>query len=429
MTAATESPAGGGGSPATFEYRLPSLGADMDVGRVVEWKVAIGDEVHRGDVMAVVETEKSDIDIEIWHDGVVTELLVPLGEELPVGTPIAVLRPLDGAAGDAPVPADVVPTGAAAPGPSSEEEPVDAAPDDDGSVASWFAGPAESVKPQPSGAPTRVAASPLARRLAEERGVDLAAVVGTGPGGAVVRSDVEAHEVTPPREAAVRKPVSSADSMRALIAERMTTANREIPHYFLAQDVDVSPVLEWLTKRNEDRPIAERVLPAALYLKAVALAAAAHPELNGFWVDGGFRPGEAVNVAMAVSLRRGGLVTPNVADADERTVDEIMAQLREFVAAARTGTLRGSWMTGATITLTNLGDKGSDLVHGVINPPQVALVGMGAARDRPWVVDGELAVRPVMTVTLAADHRATDGVTGARMLTAIAHALADPEGL
>jgi pyruvate dehydrogenase E2 component (dihydrolipoamide acetyltransferase) len=217
--------------------------------------------------------------------------------------------------------------------------------------------------------------------------------------------------------------------MRSIIAERMARSNREIPHYHLARDVDLAALDSWLVTRNADRPIAERVLPAALYIRAVALAAARHPELNGYWVDDEFEPGTAVNVAMAISLRKGGLVAPHVGAADERSVDEIMSTLSEMVAAARTGTLRSSWMTGATITITNLGDTGADLVHGVISPPQVALIGFGRVSQRPWVVDDALTVRPVVTITLAADHRATDGAVGSRFLTTLATLLEDPENL
>ena len=209
----------------------------------------------------------------------------------------------------------------------------------------------------------------------------------------------------------------------------MARSNREIPHYHLARDVDLATLDSWLITRNADRPIAERVLPAALYIRAVALAAARHPELNGYWIDNEFEAGTAVNVAMAISLRKGGLVTPHVGAADECSVDDIMSTLTEMVAAARTGTLRSSWMTGATITITNLGDTGADLVHGVISPPQVALVGFGRVSQRPWVVDDVLVIRPVVTITLAADHRATDGAVGSRFLTTLATLLGDPEKL
>lgn len=402
------------GEALTFEYELPSLGADMDEGRVVEWRVGVGDTVHRGDVVAIVETEKSDIDIEIWTDGVVVDLLVDVNELIPVGTPVMRLRAIGAA------PQEFPPQESAPSDPASEER---AEVVDDG-------GRAQDVVPA-----GRVRASPLARRLAAERDVDLGSVHGSGPDGAVVRADLDtAVPATMPvtdepggeKPAAKRDPT---DAMRGLIAERMSTSNREIPHYHLERDVDLTVLLAWLEESNTYRPIAGRVLPAAVYIRAVALAAARHPEVNGFWVDGGFEPGEAVNVAMAISLRRGGLVTPHIADADDRDLDEIMEMLRERVAASRTGSLRGSWMTGSTITITNLGDTGADLVHGVISPPQVALVGFGRVSERPWVVDGDVVARSIVTVSLAADHRATDGATGSRFLTTLAELLEHPEEL
>ena len=185
----------------------------------------------------------------------------------------------------------------------------------------------------------------------------------------------------------------------------------------------------WLTERNAQRPIAERILPAACFIRAVALAAARHRELNGFWIDDHFEPAETINVATAISLRRGGLVTPHIERADERSLDEVMAALGELVAAARTGNLRASWMSGATITITHLGDSGADLVHGVISPPQVALVGFGRSRDRPWAIDGDIVVRPTVTATLAADHRATDGAVGSRFIATLATLIETPEDL
>jgi pyruvate dehydrogenase E2 component (dihydrolipoamide acetyltransferase) len=224
-------------------------------------------------------------------------------------------------------------------------------------------------------------------------------------------------------------PRRSGDTMRSVIAERMATANREIPHYHLARDIELGTLDRWLTDRNAQRPINERIVPAACFIRAVALAAARHRDLNGFWIDGRFEPAESVNVATAISLRRGGLVTPHIERADERTLDEVMAALSELVAAARTGNLRASWMSGATITVTHLGDSGADLVHGVISPPQVALVGFGRSRRRPWALGDDVVVRPVVTTTLAADHRATDGAVGSRFLATLATLIDQPEDL
>ncbi len=405
-----------------FDYLLPSLGADMDEGRVVEWRVAVGDTVHRGDLMAVVETEKSDIDIEIWHDGVVEEFLVAIGELIDVGTPIVRLRHLDADGGAAET--------AGAPSSRSSRP----APPPAGAEASAAPPEVSAAPPEPmpaAGTDRRVPASPYARRLAAERGLDLATIEGTGPHGAVVEADVR-RTATPAVASAATMATErqrTPASMRALIAERMSRANREIPHYHLARDVDVGSLDAWLAERNANRPITERVLPAACLIRAVALAAAKHREFNGAWIDDHAEPADSINVAMAISLRRGGLVTPHVEAADRRSLDEVMERLNELVAAARSGTLRASWMTGSTITITHLGDTGADLVHGIISPPQLALVGFGRSRLRPWVVEDLVTIRPIVTATLAADHRATDGAAGSRFLATIAHHLEHPEDL
>ena len=407
-----------------FDYLLPSLGADMDEGRVVEWRVGVGDTVHRGDLIAVVETEKSDIDIEIWHDGIVEEFLVPVGELIDVGTPIVRLRHLD-ADGDA-----AETTGAPS---SRSSQPPPQPAGTDVSTALPEPTPAVDTEPTPAVDPDqRVLASPFARRLAAERGLDLSTIEGTGPHGAVVEADIRRTGTTAVANAAATRAPGrqrTPASMRALIAERMSRANREIPHYHLARDVDVGPLDAWLAERNASRPITERVLPAACLIRAVALAAAKHREFNGAWVDDHPEPADSINVAMAISLRRGGLVTPHVEAADRRSLDEVMERLNELVAAARSGTLRASWMTGSTITITHLGDTGADLVHGVISPPQLALVGFGRSRLRPWVIEDLVTIRPIVTATLAADHRATDGADGSRFLATIAHHLEHPEDL
>jgi pyruvate dehydrogenase E2 component (dihydrolipoamide acetyltransferase) len=408
-----------------FEYAMPSLGADMDEGRVIEWRVGPGDTVHRGDLIATVETEKSDIDIEIWHDGIIEEFLVDVGQLVDVGTPIARLRAVDHGAPPTTAPAAPVPAAEAAPAPAPSAS-ADRAP---------TATPPRAlvVTAAPTGAAGgRVPASPLARRLAAGRGLDLGAIHGSGPGGAVVEADVIAASAAATAAAGPlpdASPRRSPDTMRSVIAERMATSNREIPHYHLSRDLDVGPLESWLADRNADRPIAERILPAACFIRAVALAASRHRELNGFWIDDHFEPADSVNVATAISLRRGGLVTPQIERADQRSLAEVMAALTELVTAARTGRLRASWMTGATITVTHLGDTGADLVHGVISPPQVALVGFGRSRLRPWVIDDDVVVRPVVTSTLAADHRATDGAIGSRFLATLADLIDRPEDL
>ncbi|MFI5101648.1 MAG: 2-oxo acid dehydrogenase subunit E2, partial [Actinomycetes bacterium] len=297
----------------------------------------------------------------------------------------------------------------------------------------------------------RVEASPFARRRAAELGVDLAGVNGSGPGGAITVADGEAWPAppstsapppAPPHPAARRKkadvaaaPGAAGDAaqraaaMRTAIGQLMARSKREIPHYYLQTTVDLSALTDWLERRNAGRPVADRLLPVAALLKASALAARAVPEVNGFFLDGAFRRADHVHLGVAVSLRGGGLVAPAIHDADLLGLEELMAALKDLVARARAGRLRGSEMSDPTLTVTNLGDQGAELVHGVIYPPQVALVGLGRVVERPWAVDRMLTVRPVVTATLAADHRVTDGHRGGLYLAALAAALQKPEEL
>jgi pyruvate dehydrogenase E2 component (dihydrolipoamide acetyltransferase) len=209
----------------------------------------------------------------------------------------------------------------------------------------------------------------------------------------------------------------------------MERSNREIPHYYLSTDVDLARARTWLDQTNAKAPITERVLPAVLFLKAIALAARQVPEMNGWWIEGTFRPGDGIHLGIAISRREGEVMVPALHDVDAMSVAEVMAALRDLVRRARAGTLRSSELSGATLTVTNLGELGVGAVFGVIYPPQVALVGIGRMVDRPRAIDGMLAVRPTATLSLAADHRASDGYRGARFLAAIDALLQKPEEL
>jgi pyruvate dehydrogenase E2 component (dihydrolipoamide acetyltransferase) len=217
--------------------------------------------------------------------------------------------------------------------------------------------------------------------------------------------------------------------MRATIASVMTRSKREIPHYYLTTTVDLGRAMAWMTVRNRSLAVADRLVPAALTLKATALAAAEVPAVNGFWDEGRFQQQGQVHLGVAISLRGGGLVAPALHDAATRPLDEVMAAMRDLVTRARSGRLRDSELRDPTITVTNLGDLGAESVLGVIYPPQVALVGFGAVVERPGAVDGMLGVRPQTTLTLSADHRATDGFTGSRFLAAVDRHLQRPEDL
>jgi pyruvate dehydrogenase E2 component (dihydrolipoamide acetyltransferase) len=382
------------------DFVMPSLGADMEAGTIVEWRVHPGDVVHRGDIVAVVDTDKSDIEVEVFEDGVVEELLVDEGRSVPVGTPLARLGPS---------PATGAPVAAVAP-------------------AAVTAG-------GPAGEGGRVAASPYARRRAAEAGVDLHEVTGTGPGGAVRAEDLPAAAAPQAAPAAPAAPPAAraaprdrTESGRQAVAALMARSAREVPHYYLASTIDLGPALAWLAERNAARPVAERLLPAALLLKATALAARRVPTVNGTY-DDGFRPAAAVHLGVAIALRGGGLVAPALHDADQLDLDDLMAQLRDLVARARAGRLRGAELRDPTLTVTNLGDEGAEEVFGVIAAPQVALVGFGRIVERAWAVDGMVGARPTVRVTLAADHRASEGHEGSRFLAAIDQLLREPEGL
>jgi pyruvate dehydrogenase E2 component (dihydrolipoamide acetyltransferase) len=217
--------------------------------------------------------------------------------------------------------------------------------------------------------------------------------------------------------------------MRSAIASAMARSKREIPHYYLATDVDVSRAVAWLAAENARRSVGDRLLLGVLLLKATAKALVRVPELNGHYRDGRFAPGAGVHLGVAIAVRGGGLLAPALLDVDQKPLATLMSELRDLVARARRARLRGAETTAATLTVTSLGDLGVDAVYGVIQPPQVALVGFGAVRERPWAEAGLLGVRPVVTMTLSADHRVSDGLRGARLLSAIARELGEPERL
>lgn len=217
--------------------------------------------------------------------------------------------------------------------------------------------------------------------------------------------------------------------MRRAIGDLMARSKREIPHYYLATTIDMTNALTWSREHNAGLAVADRVVPSALLFKATALAARSFPEMNGHFVDGEFRPASTVRLGIPVALRGGGLLTPAIEDAQTLSPAELMARLRDLVNRAKAGRLRGTELAEPSLTVTNLGDQGVETVYGVIYPPQVALVGFGAVVERPWAVDGLLGVRPVVTATLSADHRVSDGHRGALFLAAIDEHLNHPEEL
>jgi len=405
-------------------FAMPALGADMETGKVVEWRVRPGTRVRPGQIVAVVETHKGAIDVECFVEGVIDDL-VPLGTELPVGAAMAQVRRAGEAAAPAPAPAPAPAAATAAPAAVAAAAPAPAAP-----LQAAF-----------GAAPARARVSPAARRRAADLGLDPEALAGTGADGAVTLADVELASSRPPvpapaaDAAAAAAPARTARGgfdpalMRQAIAAAMGRSKREIPHYYLSTTVDFAAAQAWLDDWNTAHEPAARLLPAVLLLKASARALAALPQLNGYWEREGFRAGPGIHPGWAIALRGGGLVAPAIHDADRQSLPALMAAMRDLVQRARSGGLRSSELTDPTVTVTSLGERGAESVHGVIYPPQVGLVGFGRVGLRPWVVDGAVVARPLVTLTLAADHRASDGHLGGQLLAAIDHALQNPAAL
>jgi len=420
------------------EFVMPSLGADMTAGTLAKWCVAVGDTVSQGDIIAEVETDKGLIEVEVFEAGVVEKLLIPEGEKVPVGTALAEIG--TGAASvtgsvtasvpepvsePAPVPGSIISAGAsevdldgpmASPAVRRRAHELDVALEgvhgsgDHGRITLDDVRGVAQTKAAPVAPSDRVRISPYARRIATGRGVDIAQVRGTGPGGAIQASDVLGAKVSALEPS---KSSTPAERMQRAIAAAMTRANDEIPHYYVEQSIDMGNALAWLRETNASLSVSERLVSGVLVLRAVARALRKHKKLN----------------ALAVSLRGGGLVAPALRNTDEGSLSELMARMTDLVARARSGTLRSSEMTSATITLTSLGERGVESVTPIIFPPQVAIVGCGATAERPWVIDGQVVARPVMRVTLGADHRVSNGHQGARFLSALDRLLQEPEKL
>lgn len=384
-------------------FVMPKLGADMTAGTLIAWHKKPGDPVKRGEVVAEVETDKGVIDVEIFTDGVMESQVVHPGEKVPVGAVLARIRDEKGMGEAA-----VVEAPSMGPRPTSFSPPAIAAP-----------------VPRAEG--DRVRISPSARTLAESLHVDVSKVAGTGPRGVITREDIE-------RAASAAKPAPTAPTeraarMRQAIAAAMSRSKREIPHYYLGTAIDLHRALAWLTVKNEKRSVTERILPGVLLFKGVALTLREFPEMNGFWVDDRFQASKAVHLGVAISMRQGGLIAPAIHDADQLSLGELMEKLRDLVQRTRAGSLRSSELSDPTITVTNLGEQGVESVYPIIYPPQVAIVGFGKVVERPWVVDGQVVSRPVVTATLAADHRVSDGHRGALFLAAVDRRLQEPEKL
>jgi len=386
-------------------YKMPSLGADMESGTLREWEAKEGDNVKKGDIIAELETAKGVIDAEVFEDGVVEKILVKPNSELPVGAPMAIIRAKNEKLEDLEKELEKLQQEASMP---KEEEKKEEVVQKKEEVA------------QPKQEENRIHITPLARKKAKELGVDINEVAKKIKGKISVE-DVE--------KAAKEKNIVYTSPMRQAIAAAMSRSNAEIPHYYLSTKVNMTPALNWIKELNSKRSIKDRILPAALLIKAVAKALEKVPTLNGFWIDNTLQISKEINPGIAIALRDEGLITPALLNVQDMDLDETMKSLSDLIGRTRKKKLKSSEVTKQTITITNLGDLGVEEVFGVIYPPQVAIVGFGKIVDQPWIENDAIAIRKVVTLSLAADHRASDGRIGAMFLNKIDKLLQKPEEL
>lgn len=360
-----------------YTIPMPSLGADMETGKLMDWKIKPGDHVKKGQVIAAVETSKSVVEIESFREGTVIELVGKLGEQIQVGQPIAKLEVIG----------------------------TDLAPDE----------PAQRV--------SHIKISPAARKLAQEHNLKIDMMVGSGAEGQIELKDVEASLLNMRSD----KPTTSGVNLRSAIAKIMTHSKKEIPHYYLKTQVSLDNFMNWIDKKNQNQPPEQRLLIPAVLCKAIIASLNENPLMNGYYNNDTFEPLSTINLGVAVALKTGGVLVPAIIDSQKMTLSELNNSFKDLLLRTAKGELRNRELTEGSITVTNMGDLGSHEVFGIIFPPQVAIIGLGRIHKVP-VIDGS-NIRPglVMNITLSADHRVTDGLTGAKFLANIEKHLTQPD--
>lgn len=401
-----------------YEVVMPQMGADMKEGTLIRWLKNEGDEVTRGEAIAEIETDKANIEIEAFEGGAFRKMLAQPGEVVAVGQVIGLIGTPDEdisqyGAERAPEPAMA---GAArtAP-PAAAAAPPSKAP------------PAEQAKPSGDG---HVRASPVARRMAEEKGIDLSRVSGTGPEGRITREDVEAFVQGQPAapEKRPEAPLESMSRMRQAIARRMTKSKREAPHYYVTVDVEMTEAQRLRAQLNAGLGEEGHISVNDLLVKASAKALVRYPIFNTWFVDEQVRQQEMQNVCIAIALDE-GLIAPAIIDCARKTLVEIAQASRSLAERARSGSLKPDEFSAGTFTVSNLGMYGIDELIAIIQPPQTAILGVGRVKQQPVVRDGKVEVADVMTLALSGDHRVSDGVLGAQFVGEIKRLLEAPVNL
>ncbi|MGO8970275.1 MAG: pyruvate dehydrogenase complex dihydrolipoamide acetyltransferase [Myxococcaceae bacterium] len=418
------------------EIQLPALSPTMKEGKILKWLRKEGDKVSTGDAIAEVETDKSNLEVEVYDDGVLLKILVPEGEVAQVGAPIAYL----GRKGES----IEVPSAAPTPAPTSVEAPPKAAPPPaaapppkpapSASAAPRVSTPAQVVQLRPGEAAAsgagRLRASPLAKRMAQHAGVDLGAVQGSGPQGRIVKRDIQAAMSEAPAARTSRDlsfsrtepEVLALSSMRKVIAQRMAEVKPGVPHFYLSIEVDMEAVL---ALREEAKAAEVKVSVNDFIVKAAALALHAVPKVNVSFQGDRVLQFHTADVGIAVAIED-GLITPIIRDADFKSLGAIAGEAKTLAERARRKALKPEEYTGGSVTVSNLGMYGVDAFIAVINPPQASILAVGAVADRVVARDGKPVVRKTMSVTFSGDHRVVDGALGAQYLQEVKALLEHP---
>ncbi|MFT6987387.1 MAG: pyruvate dehydrogenase E2 component (dihydrolipoamide acetyltransferase) [Psychromonas sp.] len=413
-------------SENVHDLNMPSFGADMATGTLVEWLVKQGDSIKRGAVIAVIDTHKGAIDLDLFEDAIIEKLLVEEGEQVTVGTPIARLRSLS-----SPSAATDTPTNES---PLTEKEIIES--DNALEVKE------ETDDKVIQNSANFILATPAARAYALKHRLSLVNLSAANNNQIVTLTIAEAaltqtDDSPSTRTTASEKKATAQHSksgfdknaMREAISDTVTRSKQQIPHYYLSQRLDISALEQYLQSHNANVPAESRILLAAPLLCAIARTLMKNKQLNGIYTNHTFVASNTVNLANAINLRGGGLVMPVIHDAQTLTAQSIMERLKEQVERARSGSLRVSELSDGSCTVTSIGERGAEQMFAVIYPPQVAIIALGSAHQEAMVIDGIVQARSIIEATLAADHRVSDGHIGARLLYQLNQQLQKPEQL
>ncbi len=416
------------------EVVMPQMGADMEEGTVVRWLKQPGDAVERGEIIAEIETDKANVEIEAFDSGTFRSTLASEGDTVSVGTVIALITDADEDISQY-QPATTI-TNGAAPKARPPNEDMRAGADDETEADTATTTSSTPAPPKPVAdietSPGRVRASPVARKLAQENGIDLTQLTGTGPDGRIVRRDIEAaieSGVSPTAPKARPRTIDTKQSkMRQTIARRMSQSKREAPHYYITVEIDMTDAERLRRQLNEAAEDYPRVSVNDLIVKACAGALARHPIFNTSLAEGEIQAHEQINVCIAIALDD-GLIAPAILDCANKNLGQIAEASRSLAARAKSGSLKPEEYTGGTFTVSNLGMFNVESLVAIIQPPQTAILGVGAVRAMPIVRDGKIEPAEMMKVALSADHRVTDGAQGAQLINEIRRLLENPAAL